>query len=278
MKRFNPSWPSIAGVQTRVSCIAGLAAAGFATVAFVQSPTQAASGDTPVVMYSWDMSVDPGWEMEGEWEYGIPTGQGGDSFGLPDPTSGATGDQVLGINNYGDFSIEPGGPYRLTSPVIDCSELQQTTLRFMRWLNMDWQPYVHSSIEVTNDGENWTILWENDLWEEVAEYAWSQHEFDISAVADGYDAVQVRWTYTINQDAWAYSGWNLDDIEIVGVDGSAEDCVGDLNGDLAVQGDDLTILLGEWGTCSNCLADLDGDGTVDGTDLTLMLGNWGFCF
>ncbi|MCH2143593.1 MAG: hypothetical protein MK082_00440 [Phycisphaerales bacterium] len=48
---------------------------------------------------------------------------------------------------------------------------------------------------------------------------------------------------------------------------------GDINGDGAVDGADLTILLGEWGT-ANAVADLNGDGTVDGADLTTLLGNW----
>ncbi len=58
---------------------AGLIAAGLVS-AFLQAPALAVPGDTPEVMYSWDMSVDPGWEMEGEWAFGVPTGEGGDFF------------------------------------------------------------------------------------------------------------------------------------------------------------------------------------------------------
>ena len=49
---------------------------------------------------------------------------------------------------------------------------------------------------------------------------------------------------------------------------------GDLNGDGAVDGADLTMLLGAWGT-NNIELDLDGDGTITGADLTILLGNWG---
>jgi predicted outer membrane repeat protein len=50
----------------------------------------------------------------------------------------------------------------------------------------------------------------------------------------------------------------------------------DLNGDGAVDGADLGLLLGAWGPClkSCCLADLNGDGFVDGADLGLLLGAW----
>ena len=51
---------------------------------------------------------------------------------------------------------------------------------------------------------------------------------------------------------------------------------GDLDGDGAVDGSDLSVLLGYWGT-ANQTADLDGDGTVSGADLSVLLGNWGDC-
>jgi hypothetical protein len=55
-------------------------------------------------------------------------------------------------------------------------------------------------------------------------------------------------------------------------------CVGNLNGDPAVDGADLGILLNAWGTCAApCAADLNRDGFVDGADLGILLGNWGAC-
>jgi hypothetical protein len=49
----------------------------------------------------------------------------------------------------------------------------------------------------------------------------------------------------------------------------------DLNGDGAVNGDDLGILLGAWGPAPGNPADLNGDGAVNGDDLGIMLGDWG---
>jgi hypothetical protein len=48
----------------------------------------------------------------------------------------------------------------------------------------------------------------------------------------------------------------------------------DLDGDGAVNGLDLGILLGAWGACASCAADMNGDGMVDGLDLGAMLGAW----
>lgn len=50
---------------------------------------------------------------------------------------------------------------------------------------------------------------------------------------------------------------------------------GDLDGNGAVDGADLGVMLGAWGDCpatGACLADLDGNGTVDGADLGVLLG------
>ena len=52
-------------------------------------------------------------------------------------------------------------------------------------------------------------------------------------------------------------------------------CSADLNGDGAVNGADLALLLGAWGSSSGGCADLNGDGTVNGADLAVMLGAWG---
>ncbi|MEY4229007.1 MAG: hypothetical protein RLZ84_1599, partial [Actinomycetota bacterium] len=46
----------------------------------------------------------------------------------------------------------------------------------------------------------------------------------------------------------------------------------DLDGDGAVSGSDLGLMLGAWGPCGPCPADLDADGTVSGSDLGLLLG------
>jgi hypothetical protein len=55
---------------------------------------------------------------------------------------------------------------------------------------------------------------------------------------------------------------------------------GDLNGDCAIDGNDLAVLLGSWGSCpagKACQADLDGNGQVDAADLASILSAWGVC-
>jgi len=51
---------------------------------------------------------------------------------------------------------------------------------------------------------------------------------------------------------------------------------GDLNGDGAVNGADIGIMLNGWGACGNpCPGDLDGNGSVNGADLGILLAAWG---
>ncbi len=48
--------------------------------------------------------------------------------------------------------------------------------------------------------------------------------------------------------------------------------IGDLNGDLKVNGADLAILLGQWGASGS--GDFDASGAVNGADLGTLLGGW----
>ncbi|MFN9906837.1 MAG: dockerin type I domain-containing protein [bacterium] len=54
---------------------------------------------------------------------------------------------------------------------------------------------------------------------------------------------------------------------------------GDLDGDGAVAGSDLALLLAAWAQSSaaagHLAADLSGDGVVDAADLAMLLASWG---
>ena len=54
------------------------------------------------------------------------------------------------------------------------------------------------------------------------------------------------------------------------------DCPADLDGNGAVDGADLAIVLGAWGS-SDATADVIGDPLVDGADLAAILAAWGSC-
>jgi len=251
----------------------------FAMVTIAAMGLAAQADPEPTLQHQWLFDEDPGWSTEGEWAFGVPQGLGGEEFGNPDPTSGYTGDNVYGVNLYGDYSIDIGGPYYLTVGPIDMTGVTGSSMRFWRWLNTDWLPWVAAKIEVSNDYANWITLWENE-WVEIADDAWNHWEFDIAAVADDQPTVWIRWSHEVlDGGTWAYSGWNLDDVEIWG---ATQPCApGDLDCDEDVDLDDFQIIavcldgpgqsLAEG--CGD--ADLDGDGDCDMGDIAAFQAAFG---
>lgn len=201
----------------------GLPDGGYeATVDFVNITT--GSGDTarsialevgvPVPIYSFPLDTDPGWLTEGLWAYGQPLGGGG-SHGSPDPTAGHTGPNVYGYNLEGDY--ESNLPERhLTTSAIDCSGLYNVQLVFQRWLGVESPSYDHAYVRVSTDRVNWVPVWTNSG--EVSDSSWSEQSYDISAVADNEPTVYLRWTMGTTDGIWNYCGWNIDDVEIWGIE------------------------------------------------------------
>ena len=225
----------------------------------------------PHVIYSFPLDSDPGWQTEGDWAFGLPTGQGG-AHGSPDPTSGYTGTNVYGYNLNGDY---PGGLWytNLTTSAIDCSNLSHVTLRFQRWLGVRDQP-DDAYIRLSTDGSFFLTIWFNQ--NEVYDNGWQLVEYDISGFADGESTVYLQWTMGPTYTGGA-CGWNIDDIEILGVE-LGTPCPGDLDGDNDVDITDLAQLLanyGESGGVTYSDGDLDGDGDVDLADLAALLGVYG---
>ena len=163
-----------------------------------------------MLQYRWNLDEDPGWSMEPQWQFGQPSGSGG-QYGGPDPDSGYTGPNVYGYNLNGDYPNDLPERYLITTP-IDCTNRYGTTLVFQRWLGVESPEYDHASIHVSNDGTTWQEVWTNDDY--VTDYDWVLQELDISSVADNQPSVTIRWTMGPTDGGWRYCGWNIDDIEI----------------------------------------------------------------
>ena len=221
----------------------------------------------PQVLISWDMDENPGWFLGGNWTWGQPTGQGGD------PSSGATGSNVIGYNLNGAYENNLGEVWANT-PTFDCSDSTNTTLNFKRWLGVDRSANDRATISISpNAGFTWIVIYENDD-SALQDTSWQDIELDISDYADGVSSVRLRWTMGTTNGSVTYSGWNLDDVEIRGFP-TPKGVPGDFNLDGVVDGEDLTMLLSKWGPCGGCIEDITGDGEVGGADLTIVLTNWG---
>jgi len=168
-------------------------------------------------IYQNSLDTDPGWSMEGQWQFGQPLGEGGSSCGNPDPSGGYTGNNVSGVNLSGDYVSDIGGPYYLTAGPFDCSGYENTKIRFARWLNSDAPGYVRSTVEASNSGSNWNVIWEHEGPSDITDNQWQIVDYEIGNIADDQPTVCVRWGYEIHADrAYPYSGWNIDDVELWG--------------------------------------------------------------
>ncbi len=172
------------------------------------------------LIYNFRLDSNPGWITEGEWAFGQPTGGGGPYThkGNPDPTSGYTGINVYGVNLNGDYTVAVGGPYCLIAGSFDCHDCRYVILKFARWLNTDVPEYVSSKIEASNNGTSWQTIWEHTGNKPIEDNDWEIKEYDISTLANHQSTVYIRWSYEIKSaEAWLYSGWNIDDIQLWGV-------------------------------------------------------------
>jgi murein tripeptide amidase MpaA len=212
-----------------------------------------------------DLNFDPGWVGDGAWAWGRPLGMPGE-LGA-DPTSGFTGEYVLGYNLDGDYANGVGEQH-VTTPAIDCSMATNVTLSFRRWLVVDAPPMDHASVSVSTDGADWTIVWANE--QAVVDESWTEQILDLSDLAAGRSTVYLRWTMGPTDATVTGSGWNLDDVHL-----HTESCIsppGDVNGDNAVDLSDAAKFLECFSgdaeaPAAGCRSfDTDGNGTIGGAD------------
>lgn len=168
------------------------------------------------ILYEVTMDEDPDWTLEGQWEYGTPTGQRCGAWGNNDPTSGCTGPNVIAVNLNGCYDQTIGGPYYATTRAIDVSGYEDVRLRFCRWLNCDIPEYVRCTVEVSTDNATWNVVWTQAEREEITDTEWTLCEYPL-AQADSQPTVYLRWGYhVLKERAYAYTGWNLDDVQLIG--------------------------------------------------------------
>jgi N-acetylneuraminic acid mutarotase len=170
---------------------------------------------SPSTITAFNLDTDPGWSRQGEWAFGQPAGGGGTYFGFRDPTSGATGSNVFGINLNGDYSTTVGGPYYLTTNALSTAGFTGTQLSFARWLNCDYPTFANETIDVSADGIHWTNLFTNTAG--ITDNTWTTQTYPLGAAFDDQPTIYLRWGHqAANVDVNPMSGWNIDDIAIQG--------------------------------------------------------------
>jgi hypothetical protein len=160
-----------------------------------------------------------GWTLEGEWGIGPTAASDGQQQGNGDPASDVSASDdngVAGIVLGGNYSQQPGGPYYLTSPMIDLSAVSGTVhLRFWRWLNCDSQPWGTATVQVWN-GSTWVVLWQNSVNTLTTDNAWYHQVFDVTSFKNAEFRVRFSHQTETHQMLlpWIMSGWNIDDLSL----------------------------------------------------------------
>ena len=164
----------------------------------------------PTPIFFEPLNADPGWSTEGAWAFGAPQGACGD------PGRAHTGGCVYGYNLAGCYAAGMGEQFLTASP-INCSRYADIVLRFRRWLQVEQSPLDNARVQAGNDGENWIDVWSNTTG--LSDDSWVLREYDISSAADRQPAVYVRWGMgpTDPEPVTTYGGWNIDDVQLVGV-------------------------------------------------------------
>jgi hypothetical protein len=164
-----------------------------------------------------DFSTNKGWigYEPGGWKRG-PASAGSVESGNPDPAADhtQTGDNyLLGYNIGGGYPNNLLEEKAIISPAIDCAGQSAVFLKFWRYLNVQSNFYDHAKIYVSNDGENWTELWENPVFD-LTDNQWRQVVFDISSIAANQPTVYINFSMGPTDSSLRFSGWNIDDLEV----------------------------------------------------------------
>jgi hypothetical protein len=177
-------------------------------------------GIGPQVFFADDFSDNAkGWILGPEWGIGPAMMSVGGAHGAdPAIDHSPSGDNgVAGVvigGNASTFNLH--SYYYLESPPFNTANAPgKVYFTFYRWLNSDYDPYMHNSIDVWN-GQTWVNLWTTGSFPGIEDsppggLGWTYIEHDVTAYKNA--AMRVRFGFDI-QSAGVYTigSWNVDDV------------------------------------------------------------------
>ncbi|MFI4916081.1 MAG: GC-type dockerin domain-anchored protein [Phycisphaerales bacterium JB060] len=208
---------------------------------------------------SFDFETAPGWTVEstsltdGEWERGVPAGDGDRQDPLTD--FDGSGQAWLTANRAGNSDVD-GGPTVLTSPVFDLSGSSDAIVSYARWFQ--------SINGVTDDflvqfSDNGGLTWSGADFTSHDPSGWVQASVRVSDVVDVTDEFRVRFVANDNpNDSVTEAGIDAFSIFVDG--GSA--CRADFDGNGELDIFDFLAFQNAFGA-GDLAADFDGNGTLD---------------
>ncbi|MEZ4294513.1 MAG: hypothetical protein R3B70_06025 [Polyangiaceae bacterium] len=173
-----------------------------------------AGGVGPTIYFADDFKDNSkGWTLGPEWEIG-PAKASVPGVGNPDPAMDHTptaDNGIAGVVIGGNASTNLHDYYYLESPAFDTSGAAGSViLGFYRWLNSDYDPFMHNRIEVYN-GNQWITLFTSGGPPGIMDNAWTYVEFDLTAYKNA--SMRVRFGFDITSGGvFTIGSWNIDDV------------------------------------------------------------------
>ncbi len=164
------------------------------------------------------------WTLAGEFEIDKPLGRGGnrgyadteiahnEEFVLGTDLTGA--EVINGIQNVtpGDYEKQlRADQYFAETNEFDCYYYKNIRLMFYRWLNIAADD--RASVYVTTT-DSTSCVWKNTS--EMTDKNWTFQNIDLKKMANRQSSVKVKFALGPTSKNWTYSGWNIDDVALVG--------------------------------------------------------------
>jgi len=150
---------------------------------------------------------------DAQWEIAAAAGLGGDP--TEDHTSSTSDNFILGndISDDGKYNNDINDTCWVVSPIIDCGSVKSVFLNYWHWLGCTNSNSDHVFMDVF-DGTDWVRLFENSS--TVQEHDWYVDSIDISDYANYNTNFRLRFGLGPTDDSYNLTGWNIDDIEVIG--------------------------------------------------------------
>jgi hypothetical protein len=176
-------------------------------------------GSGPVVYFADDFHDNAkGWLLDPEWGIGPAKASSGSKVGAdPDTDHSPSADNgVAGVVIGGNASTAVHPFSYLTSPPFDTQIAKgPVRLGFHRWLNSDYHPFMHNTIDVW-DGVKWVNLWKSGGFPGIEDSppdgdGWTFVALDLTPYKSA--ATQIRFGFDVTLGGVLPVGsWNIDDV------------------------------------------------------------------
>ena len=115
----------------------------------------------------------------------------------------------------GNYPTYMGGPYWATSPVMNCGGCSGAwNLKFMKRLGVESSYYDHAYVSVKGSNGNWVNVWSNPQ-STTNDGSYVQQTVSITNYVLNNPNFQVRFGLGSSDGSIQYTGWNIDDVEIL---------------------------------------------------------------